>query len=437
MKLRTNLTSEYVPDWGLWEAIREAVQNGIDGQEEFGYKLDIRLTNGGKLIIKNAEGSLPRDALLMGYSTKRNKENLRGDKGEGLKLSALVLIRNGYKIIIRNQDEIWVPSLEYLEGFSTPVLTFNIRKSQNPTNDLRVEISSIKKEDWQSFKTKFLFLNNINEEEIIETYEGNLLLKESLAGKFFVKGIYVCFIPGFIYGYDLKDADLDRDRRLLDSYDSHQKAAWILRVAIRKKESLVPIVYEMLEKGISDAETIGRDCYLGNENPFYDMFVQKYGENAFPVTSEAEVEELKFIGGKGIIVSKALKSALASKAGSFEEYMNKISKETFIPINRDSLDTEEWINLDMASDMLLSVESNYDPLSVIVCEYATDNILGQYINKTIRLNRSILKDLPQVLETLVHEYSHEYGKDGEVSHERKCTNILSRIAVTAIQKEKV
>jgi hypothetical protein len=102
----TNISKEYLNDsgttWGVWEAVRESIQNMMDEAE---YMAD---SSGGQLLDYCSLGLTPsklvlRDKgrgvdfakiLLIGESGKRGT-HYRGQKGEGELLSFLVTTREG------------------------------------------------------------------------------------------------------------------------------------------------------------------------------------------------------------------------------------------------------------------------------------------------------------------------------------------------------
>src|SRR5688572_23444582 len=83
----------YVKDWGIWEAVREFVQNGLDSHDN-GFHLSIERGGGeSKTVrIRNVGTTLDRRTLLLGASDKDGTLE-RGKFGEGYKLGLLTLSR--------------------------------------------------------------------------------------------------------------------------------------------------------------------------------------------------------------------------------------------------------------------------------------------------------------------------------------------------------
>ena len=92
----------YRPEWGMWEAIRDIVQNALDEAEAYQSGYDAH----GLWIKDMGKGVLVRD-FLMG-AQKQKPPYMRGKFGEGMKLATLALMREGYQVRILTKGlEIW------------------------------------------------------------------------------------------------------------------------------------------------------------------------------------------------------------------------------------------------------------------------------------------------------------------------------------------
>ena len=106
------ITLEYRKHWKEWEAIRELIQNALDSDKQTTriYKQD------GNLIIEDKGKGLQVKHLLLGISEKQDKENTRGQFGEGLKIALIVLKRLGYDVeIISNNLHCTIDTID-IEG---------------------------------------------------------------------------------------------------------------------------------------------------------------------------------------------------------------------------------------------------------------------------------------------------------------------------------
>jgi len=91
-------------EWTEWEAIRDIVQNSLDESEGYTYGYD----DLGFWIADSGGGVAVRDFLFGEAKDKKKPEWARGKFGEGMKLSCLTFLRQGYNIRIRTTNrEIW------------------------------------------------------------------------------------------------------------------------------------------------------------------------------------------------------------------------------------------------------------------------------------------------------------------------------------------
>ena len=71
MKLELTIKTDYMPGWGIWEGIRELVQNGRDAEVEQDALLTVRHRKESDILVIENEGcTLPHEALLLGHTSK-------------------------------------------------------------------------------------------------------------------------------------------------------------------------------------------------------------------------------------------------------------------------------------------------------------------------------------------------------------------------------
>lgn len=91
-------TKTWRSEWGVWEAIREIVQNALDEAEEYTYGFD----ETGFWIKDSGRGIGVRDFLL--GPPKLKEDWARGKYGEGMKIGGLALVRSGYPVYVEAGD---------------------------------------------------------------------------------------------------------------------------------------------------------------------------------------------------------------------------------------------------------------------------------------------------------------------------------------------
>lgn len=306
------ISPDYVKDWGLYEAIREIVQNALDQQkinEDNLMGIDYSSTTK-KLIISSDKSNLDKSSLLMGTTTKADNKHTIGQFGEGYKLSLLILTRLGFKCEIRNykSKELWVPKIINSKRYNSKLLVIDVHKylfKSVPDSDLTFIIHGVTKEDFEMLSEKILHLKNISEFETIDLDGCRILLDESEKQNIYVNGLFICKTSeDMAFGYDLtpNKIKLDRDRSLVNSFDLQ----W-LTSALWSKYNDNSFVMDLINKKCNDVRYLYH--HKTNEDfadEFFLDFKARHGHNALPVHNQyqADANKLKYPYMKSVIVSE-------------------------------------------------------------------------------------------------------------------------------------
>jgi len=239
------ITENYIPNWGIWEVIREILQNAMDeGPLKYYWEDDM-------LVVINA-GHIDRSALLLGESVKHGS-GTRGQFGEGLKLAMLTAARLNRKMVIETGEERWTPSFEMDESFGIKVL--HVREEPYVSREVSVRIECTS-DEW---------LDNY-------TNDPYGILEEEDAGRVFVGGLYVCTLTGLKHAYNFDPAQLklNRDRDIPSIYDIQHAASKILSDS-----------QELLEVALSGGlDTSEWSC---PPSALAEAWENKYGPDTVPV----------------------------------------------------------------------------------------------------------------------------------------------------------
>lgn len=429
-KVQLTIKTSYLPNWHVWEGVRELVQNGRDAEVEQGAPLSIDLYNN-TLRIENTGTTLPMKALLLGHTTKVGNSNLIGKFGEGLKLGVLALLRDGYKVKIRNGSEVWEPTLEVSDVFDgEQILAFHIAGGRKYENRVRVEIQCITPEVWGQYKSKFLFLNPPSKSDVVNTSYGTLLLDKKYANKVFVKGIYVQDVPDYSFGYDLNDVELDRDRKMVESWNLQYSTRNIILSALNVRGDLFSTFFDMVESNSSELKNLdsGNLYYLSDEVKERTVveFKSKYGSEAIAVDNLEQSKQVEHYGKRGIIVSKSLGAVLSTTLGSISTQLKSLSEETVKVYNWHELSSEEQANLESVVREVSEVEVvSLETIKIV--DFRSSNLLGQYSQGITSLSKKLLVSYEDTLATLLHEIAHSEGGDGEHSHINRLEKLWTKV----------
>ena len=222
-----SLTETYCPSWGTWEGVRELVQNAHDGALEGGGHSWRRTPDGSfachadsgkicatiahandRLVLVNHAVGLTRKALLLGASQKADSTLAIGQFGEGMKVGALALLREGRQVEMATRGELWRWCRREDAAFGVRVLTVEVSEradaagillldgdadADDPAkaaappadaaeDDTVVVVGPISTAEWATYATRFLFLTPAT--DAFRSVElGELLLDESLRGQ--------------------------------------------------------------------------------------------------------------------------------------------------------------------------------------------------------------------------------------------------------------
>lgn len=309
------LSPDYCMEWGLWEAVRELLQNSLDqhavnpnSQPIFAYSPKTET-----LVIGNANCELLPRSLLLGVSDKRDKKKTIGQFGEGYKLALLVLTRLSFDVIVNNNEFTWTPRFEYSEEYEEQVLTIQIERAGGDADICGVHFR-IRDVSPRAY------------EQICENYlpgvRPNVILDEDhLRGKVFVNGLFVCKLDGLEWGYNFSPdrIQLDRDRGMADSFNVHWNAS-----KLWEQSGDTDALYKSLAKGSPDVQWVERPP-VATSNALVEQFKAEH-PGCVPVATEAELRRNK--NRLTALVPQALKDLL-------------VRMETFIFDKEDT--PGEWI----------------------------------------------------------------------------------------------
>lgn len=290
-----SIATDYVAKWGIWEGVREVLQNAIDQETNSRPKV-ITYDSSGCMEIKSKHASLSKATLLLGTSTKRGNGHI-GQWGEGFKLAFLCLLRTGIRVTVWTGDEIWTPRFIKSRRYGARILAVDVTKT-TPKTDLTFRLEGIRPEQYADVVKKYLGFCDVG--ETIDTEQGRILLAEKWRGQIFVSGLYVCTMQDEPkYGYDLTPhtIELDRDRNKVRSFNLYWETSLMwgrlkdTKHATRLFEMLAdkaPDVQYYNSQAKSQSKLFKEVCELS-----YNAFLEKHGRNAVPVRRKEDADIIR------------------------------------------------------------------------------------------------------------------------------------------------
>ena len=341
------ITRNYVSDWGLIEGVREILQNAIDSSGEMSVSID-----NNTLTISNKDVKLPIKSLLMGYGTKTNDSSSIGGKSEGSLLAIMVLIREGYNVLVTNDDEYWMPKFTYNKDLDEEILTIEVEHS-NPQHIFKYEISGLSEYDIETLLEEFPILDKeINGEnyESVETQCGEIILDEKYKGRMFVEGLPIQRDDNFEFGYNFKTeyVKLDRDRKAINYYELRGLTAQSLVTA----KECHPEIFKAISDSCVDARDIievlddASDDFLES---YRDMFYEEnnLAENTLVATKAVKQQLEQLDINTKVVEGTEIESFLIAKANNKLDlvYEAKDAVQTMTKLEQalNNLCTSKWL----------------------------------------------------------------------------------------------
>lgn len=313
-----NLNKHYCNHWGIWEAIREIIQNGLDQQTvNPDNKVSVVYNpKTKKLIISSRDSILERKTLLLGASSKIDDTTTIGQFGEGYKIALLVLTKMGIPVVIKNyaRDERWTPSLKADSNYEgEEVLKVMVKKhvfKRLPDHNLSFEITGITSEQWSLIQSNYLAEHK--DVKVFEARNGDqLLLDSKYKGLVFINGLFVEKLKGdYEFGYNLTPSSLtlDRDRQSVKNWQFNSVTCRLIEKYLEEvsddTETNIENNVERIRKAVEEKKSefrvetfnIPKNKRLGQA--IIDNLKEEFGDHVYPVTSQKEADMISKVNDK-------------------------------------------------------------------------------------------------------------------------------------------
>lgn len=425
MKIPYQVTADYVRSWTVGNALRELVANGLDGEITEGGKFETKHDPKREILyLINRNTKVGAKALYYGGSSKSGDDRLIGQEGEGLKNAMLVLSRAGIKVVIRNADEIWQPSIEPDKlGFN--VLTLNIKKGNPAHADFKVEIHGVNSEAWHDLQDMFLALRK--PAKIEKTNSGEVIRDPEYVGKIFVKGVYCTHRPNYSTGYNFFHLDIGRDRRIPSGWDMDYAISRIWEELATHHAAHMSDLYKTLRSDGAEGEAFRYSSVPAVSKGLVSAFYEEFGEGAYPVSSVSEASELDHMGRKGVVLNASLATLLKKELPAKETIQAELKREVTARVQLGDLDDAEKAVL--LRGMALGQAATGQDVGALtqIVTFRDETLCGLHKTGEIMIARKMLQDLGRFVVTLLHEYAHEFGGDGDKSHIDRLQAYMERL----------
>jgi hypothetical protein len=432
-KFQLSITPSYFrgeSGWTKSALVREVVSNARDAVVMHGCDMTVE-HRGTKLVVTTRGATLSRRNMLMGGGDKRGVEEAIGEHSEGLKGAMAVAARDGIPLRLLTGDEIWKPSITASAAFDgAEVLTINVAKASEYLDGVVVEIGKVSAAEWAAEKKNYLFLQDDAQVQrqsgASNTY---VLTHASQRGRVYVKGVFVQMMDDLAYGYDLLSAKVDRDRRMVDSWDARYQMTDALAALSARDAKAAKVLYSQAKANRGDGAGYTLR-YIGGTalDAVLAEFDAEHGADTIACSTSEEASKLRYLGRNAAVVPERLREAIEQRRGRAAAKVAELLSAPVKTIPRGELTAREAEALDMAVEVVR--DAGYD-LTVDVVEFHDKRTLGQFTTGTgmISVARSALAKSSSVLRVLVHELGHrESGAtDGTVAHTQAVEEIWQAV----------
>lgn len=315
------IAREYVSDWTTTDALRELVQNTLDEQdrlrEDQSLKHDVRYIAKNRVALFMNEGTrIDAADFVLGESSKNNAAGpSRGKFGEGFKLAVVVLLRNGYSIVLRSQDTLWRFSFDHSDTYGREVLAISKSRLESSFDGVAWAVFGITPETWSIFAERVRRLQKPS--EVIAAGANAVLMDESQRGKIYVGGLLVRKMEReYAFGYDFAPSavTIDRDRKMVSEFELKWATSRILTEVGIDAASTMAEAYRKkvddFEYAFDNAQHSEVKTYIADS--IFEQLIEEHGDRFVAVSCEAEAAAARSTrrGCKPVIVSDKIKKAV-------------------------------------------------------------------------------------------------------------------------------
>ncbi|OAP56275.1 hypothetical protein AYL99_09454 [Fonsecaea erecta] len=299
------LAKNYTPQWRREDAFREFYQNWKDGivasfgvdprffkpvfdrnddreihitaRTESGHLLGYIRFNGkqGTLELTNFKAKLDRKHLALGATSKRNNDTFAGGHGEGFKLAALVMRRNGHSVMFETNSFRWNfsfrgsdPHLCCLLNNPRPKLLREQRdeyeRRQRSARDAHRGLTSyiwedmtvkigksrdregaqkVSEQDFRAWMRVSIDLDPPDPTQSVPTITGHLIFDPRFRNRIYLHGLLVSESAGdsqggksYHFGYNFHRGKINRDRQRMTDQDEEARtlaSIWEQAIVLR------------------------------------------------------------------------------------------------------------------------------------------------------------------------------------------------------------
>ena len=410
------ISPSYCKNWTVREAIREILANALDT----GTKVDMGWADGMAVVRDRGDGMAAK-ALLMGESTKTDNEI--GQFGEGLKIAALVLARNGRKFSVRSNGSEYRFSLKESADFGTNILTVAVVNGLEHAHGTEARFGC---SDAELNEARAMFLKF----SPMPKYDDRVL---DAPGKVYVKGLLTGSINS-LFGYNFDDKTMmNRDRTVLDDYKVQNRVASALAY-LRNEDAIEKYLVASTKVSLASKYEF-RTWFQPQYSQVWKKMAYRVFGKKFCLSTGAADGRAEYLGYK-VIAPHSSARQLLERLGSLTSETAAAKPKKKVNVKHDQLLVEEARNLEIAKKIGKAVCAK-SGWWVQVTD-AKGSTLGTRDANKITIERSQLRSVASAVDTILHELAHYESGHLDVSSgfEAKLCQYLGCLGEMLVNKGK-
>jgi hypothetical protein len=212
---------------------------------------------------------------------------------------------------------------------------------------------------------------------------------------------------------------------MVSSWDMQWLSGSIWAEAAAKRPDLMNQFFELMLDGKQDVTGLEHSASYATpavKAAIAESFTAKFGASAVPVANLAESAEVEHLGKRGVVVSRSLGAVLAQTVGSKDEVQKRLREEVTRTLSWGDLTATHKANLLDSVQLIAAVRPACKLDDVDIVEFRS-GLMGQYKDGRLLIASRLLDDRDETLATLVHEFAHHEGSDGEKGHVMAIENL--------------
>ena len=414
--LPLTVRTDYLPTWGTKHGLRELLQNYLDSCDDTGIAGRLEAADpwdgDNTITLHNPGATIDRSALLFGGTSKTGSETSRGRFGEGLKLGALALVRDGATVTLDHDRERWTFGVVTSAEYGGEVLAVTVTDLDEEVDGVLVTIAG-RKAIYGWSEVRALFREFVDVGATFATDDGDLLLDPNQRGNVWVRGQLIRTDGRLSFGYDLKSAWTDRDRDVVGDFDVSWAAGKMVDKANKAGVVAAAELLRMLNEGGGDSAYVTSTWSRETNAKAAEAFLAVHGKGAVPVTNNLSEDDRTALVGFGYVPVVVSDNALAVLTKTIPDAHAAIQAASSAVLNTTTdydADALRWIGCILTACGLAT--------DVAAVTFRSPKTGATRKDGVVRIAASLLSDRPAALAAACIA-CHEMG-DAQERWTKKC-----------------